>query len=389
MLQAAPSLSLSCPWLSRSHTTRLKHHLLTLHEEQGGGVILFTWLSFLQEETLPFLGMDDVISLAELCEEEVAEDTTPAGQLAVERDVQAAGSSKSVQDTCDYVVDEWESHTSHEEKPAEKNISSEKKEMHRRYSVRTHVGTVKKWKQLNENNGHGFIKMSDGRELSFHSRDCLNLPENEGVIFFKKGDKVTFDEQTHGGVRKHHTTTTKAVNVTYYLEDGISTEMESVNSRVDNEIVISDEIPCKNLENQNTSVPEKKITENEQKVEKTNVKSRKKASRRQKLVTLFREFDQMKKEEVFSSSLQSCDICFTDKVSVRLSDITCLASHWPLLRSGPSVSSLWDVITCTAGTVCPDTSMSGQLLIGYLLQSSYWSFQDQGGKCEQPYVSYR
>ena len=58
-------------------------------------------------------------------------------------------------------------------------------------------------------------------------------------------------------------------------------------------------------------------------------------------------------------------------------------SNWPivislslvtlLLRSGPSVSSLWAVTTFTAETACPDISMSGEPLIDQVVLSSYWS----------------
>ena len=44
----------------------------------------------------------------------------------------------------------------------------------------------------------------------------------------------------------------------------------------------------------------------------------KKKSRRQILITLLREFNQMKEEEVFSSSLNSCEICYVDKVKILL-----------------------------------------------------------------------
>ena len=40
----------------------------------------------------------------------------------------------------------------------------------------------------------------------------------------------------------------------------------------------------------------------------------KKTSKQKKIITLLREFNQMKKDEKFSLSLHSCDICFTDKV---------------------------------------------------------------------------
>ena len=264
-------------------------------------MILFTWLSFLQEDSLAFLGMENVIRVSELCQVEQAE----AARDSVEEnkyDIQASGSSD--QNTCDKIIQEL---------PVEKIIPSEKKQMHRRYSVRTLIGTVKKWKQLDDKNGHGFIKMSDGREFSFHSRDCLNTNDSERLISFKKGDEVTFEEQKITA-KKHHNTP-KAVNVAHanYYQDDMN-GMENELSRVANEIG-SDKPFGKTSDKQETKITTEQVpTKKDENSNHALQMQRKRLSRRQKLLTLFREFDQMKKEEVFSSSLQSCDICFTDKV---------------------------------------------------------------------------
>ena len=352
-------MSLSCAWLARTHITRLEERLLDIREEQGGGVILFTWLSFLQEDSLAFLGMENVIKVSDLCEVEQAEAASDFNEEG-SSDIQASGSS--VQNTCD--KDE-EQNAKPIEKPAEKkDFPTEKEQLQRRYSVRTLVGTVKKWKQLDDRNGHGFIKMSDGREFSFHSKDCLNRNESEGLITFSKGDQVSFEEQRNTMSKKHHNTP-KAVNVTNYHQDDIKimTNLTNELSTKSNEIgscssdIKLNEITTNNQKNSIT--PEQVPTRKEDKTNLEKQIQRKRIYRRQKLVTLFREFDQMKKDEVFSSSLQSCDICFTDKVSCPLIGPWISASHWPLdlslslvtLRSGLSVSSLWGVITCTAETV--------------------------------------
>ena len=279
---------------------------MDIREEQGGGVILFTWLSFLQEDSLTFLGMEKVIRVSELCE---VEQTEAASESVEENknDVQASGSS--VQNTCDKIYEELAV-----ELPVEKIVPSEKNQLQRRYSsVRTLVGTVKKWKQLDDKNGHGFIKMSDGREFSFHSRDCQHTNDSERLISFRKGEEVTFEEQKITA-KKHHSTP-KAVNVAhanYYQDDmnGMKNEL----SRVANEIG-SDKHNVKLSDNQEMQILTEQVpTKKDENSNHTLQMQRKKVSRRQKLLTLFREFDQMKKEEVFSSSLQSCDICFTDKV---------------------------------------------------------------------------
>ena len=274
---------------------------MEIREEQGGGVILFTWLSFLQEDSLAFLGMENVIRVSELSQVERAEAVCNSVKEN-KNDLQASGSS--VQNTCDKLDKEL---------AVEKIIPSVKNQLQRRYSDRTLVGTVKKWKQLDDKNGHGFIKMSDGREFSFHSRDCLNTNDSERLISFRKGEEVTFEEQKITA-KKHHSTP-KAVNVAhanYYQDDmnGMKNEL----SRVANEIG-SDKHNVKLSDNQEMQILTEQVpTKKDENSNHALHMQRKKVSRRQKLLTLFREFDQMKKEEVFSSSLQSCDICFTDKV---------------------------------------------------------------------------
>merc|ERR1719300_1864580 len=155
-----------------------------------------------------------------------------------------------------------------------------------------------KWKQIDDSFGTGFIKTKNGREYSFNSKDCLNNSENfpRGQAFFGKGDRVYFDELAtrHNGKHKN---TPKATNVEPYFEL-IDNHIESDKDK---------EEPLK-IEKEDETADfncDKKVVRKEIKRGK---------SKEQKLLTLFREYNQMKKDEIFSTTLNSCDICYTDKV---------------------------------------------------------------------------
>ena len=43
-----PAYTLSCPWLAPGHLASLQLQLDSIYTDTGGGVVLFSWLSFLQ-----------------------------------------------------------------------------------------------------------------------------------------------------------------------------------------------------------------------------------------------------------------------------------------------------------------------------------------------------
>ena len=43
-----PAYTLSCPWLAPGHLASLQLQLDSIYADTGGGVVLFSWLSFLQ-----------------------------------------------------------------------------------------------------------------------------------------------------------------------------------------------------------------------------------------------------------------------------------------------------------------------------------------------------
>jgi len=62
--QSCPLYCITCPWLLEEQRVKVEDQLKNLWEEQGGGVILFTWLNFLQEEMLEFLGLETKIDIS-------------------------------------------------------------------------------------------------------------------------------------------------------------------------------------------------------------------------------------------------------------------------------------------------------------------------------------
>ncbi|XP_059382898.1 E3 ubiquitin-protein ligase RNF14-like isoform X2 [Carassius carassius] len=60
---SAPVFALSSNWLTRVQITALCRRLDELWEENQGNVILFTWMQFLKEETLDFLGIQSPLEI--------------------------------------------------------------------------------------------------------------------------------------------------------------------------------------------------------------------------------------------------------------------------------------------------------------------------------------
>ena len=225
---------------------RLEDQLLALFREQGGGVILFTWLSFMQEDLLAFLGMETEIEASALCGGDRAEELDslagPAGQVEERLGDTSPPPPPSLQETSRL------------------------------------LGTVKKWKQEGDHSGHGYIRGEGNREWSFQLRDCLLTDhQSEGSCLFSKGDRVSFEERGTGG-RK----TSRAVNVR-------REEEAQAGGAAGN----SGRSECEKTERRETE---------------------RKPSKPEQIISLLREFNQMKAEEKFRLALHSCDICLTDKV---------------------------------------------------------------------------
>ena len=52
-----PNISLFCSWLNKEQLAQLKESLINLWKDSGGSVILFTWQSFLQDDSMKFLDL--------------------------------------------------------------------------------------------------------------------------------------------------------------------------------------------------------------------------------------------------------------------------------------------------------------------------------------------
>ena len=265
---------------------RLQDQLLELFKDQGGGVILFTWLSFLQEDLLAFLGMETEINTSDLVDvlepDERLDESETMEQLSL-----------------------------HESARREENGGeTSAKRLPEFPSKSLLTGTVKKWKQEGDRSGHGYIR-AESREWSFNIRDCIIEPQQyDRSLLFSKGDRVCFEEMTNSARKA-----ARAVNVRLF--DGSDVEE------------LSDD-HCKDVDAQNGATAkvancDKIDVENTLSVRRTNDVGivKKRTSKQKQIITLLREFNQMKKDEKFSVSLHSCDICFTDKV---WSDVLCLLS---------------------------------------------------------------
>eukprot|EP00090_Calanus_glacialis_P004158 TRINITY_DN13072_c0_g1_i1.p1 TRINITY_DN13072_c0_g1~~TRINITY_DN13072_c0_g1_i1.p1 ORF type:complete len:850 (+),score=253.12 TRINITY_DN13072_c0_g1_i1:36-2585(+) len=179
------------------------------------------------------------------------------------------------------------------------------------------TGWVKKW---NDGTGKGIIRSEGGKEWSFTSKDCLVKGE-VGFKLFSKGDRVTFEQNSD-----NHGATPRATSVMLAgeLDSGVGSNNSSVDlppvHHVDKDMV-DNSVEVKEFKGEKeklsvdpalpgTSGKQEKPVENPVIPKRV----RRHSNRQQQLATLLREFNNMKEEEEFAVSLNSCLICFTDKI---------------------------------------------------------------------------
>jgi len=184
------------------------------------------------------------------------------------------------------------------------------------------TGYVKKWK---DDAGKGIITDEDGIEWSFSAKDCLVRVE-QGFKLFSKGDKVTFVQSNE---KTGATATPRAVNIKLAVE--LDSGMGSNNSSVDLPVVQhvdtvgstsvgvevdkgeKEKVPIKPVLPAPSGIQENKSVDSPV----TPKRVRRHSNRQHQLATLLREFNNMKEEEEFAVSLNSCQICFTDKIGLQ------------------------------------------------------------------------
>ena len=132
--------------------------------------------------------------------------------------------------------------------------------------------------------GHGYIRGEGNSEWSFQLRDCIStVQQSEGSSLFSKGDRVSFEE-----IRNSARKTSRAVNVEREMTDSDTTVQTGEAAGSSSSLTGCDKTTRRETE--------------------------RKPSKQDQIISLLREFNQMKRDEKFSLALHSCDICFTDKV---------------------------------------------------------------------------
>ncbi|CAM4672038.1 hypothetical protein PO909_008570 [Leuciscus waleckii] len=101
---SSPVFTLSSKWLTRVQITALCRRLDELWEETQGNVVLFTWIQFLKEETLDFLGIQSPLEIQSSCIQHQSE----SGQKEAE---DIAGDKSKAQDLDPRAVQEVDPRT--------------------------------------------------------------------------------------------------------------------------------------------------------------------------------------------------------------------------------------------------------------------------------------
>jgi len=185
------------------------------------------------------------------------------------------------------------------------------------------TGKVKKW---NDASGKGIIRNDVGKEWCFSIKDCI-VQREEGFKMFKIGDHVKFQE-----INKSHWSIPRAVDVDWFTESGKSTVKNQFCSgqdqqtngepiQKDRDTEIEDLKGSNNKGSNSTELSQTKSvspepmkpSNTEDKTDENEMNSGSVTSE-EKVLTLLMEFNNMKMEEEFAVSLNSCQICFTDKV---------------------------------------------------------------------------
>jgi len=178
------------------------------------------------------------------------------------------------------------------------------------------TGCIEKWDDVA---GRGVIRSDQGKELSFTSQDCLVRGE-EGFRLFNRGDRVTFVELFAGEAGK--------IQFDLELDSGVSSNDTSVDlqggeimrdsekvkeetEKLDDEKYLATDNGEKEQAAINSVEVNSKISEAVAVIPK---RTRRKSAKEDQLATLLREFNNMREEEEFAVSLNSCQICFTDKI---------------------------------------------------------------------------
>jgi len=221
-------------------------------------------------------------------------------------------------------------------------------------------GTVKKW---NQNRGHGIIIDVSGKEWMFDSQDCLD-DATEGFCLYAKGDHVTFSAKPIIDRRS----TPKAYQVRIDLNPNELAKIESCNSKKSPSHSFSSKTVKPPDIGKNGTFSEIQFMQEKtsqpaiiQKESNNIVEKRPVSSPADRLVTLLKEYDAMKKEEEFAISLFTCEICFSDKLgsqSMKFKPCShvycrdCMTAYFTEKISVGSVSSL----------LCPTLKCESQAL---------------------------
>jgi len=174
------------------------------------------------------------------------------------------------------------------------------------------TGCIKKWDDVA---GKGVIMSDQGKELSFSSEDCIARRE-EGFRLFNRGDRVTFVELFAGAAGK--------IEVAPELDSGVSSTDSSVDLQGGERMGDSEEVKeetdkhCVTTDNggkEQAAASSVTLIKNlSDSVAVRPKRTRRKSGKEDQLATLLREFNNMREEGEFAVSLNSCQICFSDKI---------------------------------------------------------------------------
>ena len=371
-----PIVDLFCSWLNKEQLSQLKESMLNLWKDSGGSVILFTWQSFLQDESLTVLEPFEIpsktdnpntcsgliLDISQAVKEKLLQFSELISRVK-ELDIndQPAEKSSEAQDNSLSTIALESRHSNHTNGELQRNryeAASSLKSIHaNKESVRSNnfpkkqkfYGIIEKYF---DQKGYGFIRIfGDGlkrvnienlkpkrvrgfqdksrQKSKFHQSNNDECSEYWWDVYFhltglknskasiNQGVEVEFDLVDSDHQRNISRETSKAQNHSFKTDKNKRCKAINIEAIPPKQIIIKE--PEANL-NSTVNSLQKTEAESESKLTKSNIKCDKEKNEINcvmNMVKYFEDYNELEEEKQFNANVYLCLVCFTEKLGIK------------------------------------------------------------------------
>ena len=367
-----PNISLFCPWLNKEQLAQLKENLINLWKDSCGSVILFTWQSFLQDDSIDFLDPLEITPTSDFSETYCGPmiDISKAVQEKLSQLKELTNSKeelKSIDQTCNsshtsgnsiknrfYSSDEVLKSTHHneaDEKLPKNNAetssciksSSENKgtlKSHNSSDQQKYYGIVEKYF---DQKGYGFIRIFDDglKRVNLEKVQSIKPNVNEKsktkTKKYQCGYKYWWDVYFHlSGLQNSKSLIKKGIEVEFQLVDDhrknnsreVKTNPQDYSLKNDQnkryKAIYIETYPQKftlrneknkssaatNNSLENTKPPTPKVNKNNSKCDKKQIE----INCVMNMLKYFKDYNELEDEKRFDANVYLCLVCFNEKL---------------------------------------------------------------------------